>query len=445
VINSPNDDGNPLDADRVVVIADRFSQGALTDTLRRRYPAWEVAACDSYLAGIAEVSQRPARAVIAWVDPSLGQLSNAVAGLRRAAGEQTRLVLCCVPETEPKARATVAFGADDYVIHPPEGEELDVALGYPRLNQLTTMASQAPSGASLEELSQLDDALAVVGTRPMPVLEQLARLVRTGMRARGVTVIVEGAAATDGDPVTKPVLTAPLTDDQGVIGQLTVGDRPENPYTPKEVEKLTRYASIATHLLRVASNLRAARRLAETDECSGLPNRRHLHARLDAILVRAAAERFPVTLLMFDLDDFKSYNDTFGHDAGDEILRITGNLFREHCREQDVVARYGGDEFAVVFWDPDGPRGSGSSHPDCALSVLDRFMESLRAQHFSKLGPAASGRLTISGGLATYPWDSKTRDALIKRADEALLRAKRAGKNRVFLIGECAHQERSPD
>ena len=128
--------------------------------------------------------------------------------------------------------------------------------------------------------------------------------------------------------------------------------------------------------------------------------------------------------------------------AGDEIIRVTGELFQRHCREQDIVTRYGGDEYAVVFWDPEGPRLAGSSHPGCAISVLERFTEALKTQRFPRLGPSGVGRLTISGGLATYPWDASTREDLVKRADEALLAAKRAGKNRIFLIGE---QEPTPN
>ncbi len=114
--------------------------------------------------------------------------------------------------------------------------------------------------------------------------------------------------------------------------------------------------------------------------------------------------------------------------------RVTGQLFQQHCRQQDVVVRYSGDKSAVLFWDPVGPRVAGSGHPGGVPAVLVRFNASLRSQQFPLLGPTGVGRLTISGGLATYPWVASSREELFKKADDALLAAKRAGKNRILLI-----------
>lgn len=449
---------DPLERDRMLVVGNCFAGRDWIDGLRARYPEWTVATCNSYLSGIAELSRQPARAVLACVDPSLTQLGNAVAGLRKAAGAQTRLVLCCTSESEPATRRVLASGADDYVLYPLEGNELDTAIGYHRMN----MSKSTPLGgpvsilveptlqpgagltaspaASMDELAQLGAVLAAMGEKPSVLLERIASLICMALAARGATVVVEGAVATSGEVVSRPVLSTPLTGAKGTIGRLSVGERVDGPFSPADSRKLSHYAAVVSHVLEAASTQRQWRQLAVTDECSGLPNRRYLHAKLDAILARAAAERFHVTLLLFDVDDFKTYNDECGHAAGDEVLRVTGELFRQCCRRQDIVARYGGDEFVVVFWDSEGPRVAGSKHPDCALAVLERFNEALRSQAFPQLGPSGTGRLTISGGLATYPWDAPTREALLKRADDALLTAKRAGKNRIFLIGEVGNQ-----
>jgi diguanylate cyclase (GGDEF)-like protein len=437
VISGGGTKTEPIEPERLLVVGRGFDGDDLIASLRTRYPAWTVASCRTYLAGIADLGRRPARAVVACIDPGLTQLDNAVAGLRDALGREGRLVLCCRAEAEPVARRALASGADDYVLYPIEGDELDEALGYTRSIVVPDERLLAAPAASMEELTELGGLLSSLGDKPMALVEKTAALVRRALGARGATVVVQGTAATSGEPVSRPVLMAPLKSGSSVIGQLSVGPHAEGPYGPGDAQKLIHYASVIAHVLDAAARQRQWRQLAATDECTGLPNRRCLHEKLDEILAHAAAGHLHVTILLFDVDDFKTYNDTYGHDAGDEILRGTGELFRKHCRDQDVVARYGGDEFVVVFWDPEGPRVAGSSHPECALGVLERFKHALHSEAFPCLGPSGRGRLTISGGLATYPWDGHTKEDLLRRADEALLAAKRAGKNRIFLIGQA--------
>jgi diguanylate cyclase (GGDEF)-like protein len=430
--------GNPLpeENDTVLTVGRSFTGApASLEALREDYPDLTFRVCPSYLSAIAKVVQEKPRVVLADLDPSVRNLGEAVSALREAAGAPTKLILCCVPETEPLARELLRHGADDYVLQPLQRREVDAVIGYARPGQAFPTTAPTPT-ASMEELALLSSVMGKTAGKPMEIVQGLAQLVRTALGSRGASVIVEGAVASAGEVATKPALTAPLVVNGKTIGQLTVTDRASTPYNTGDAEKLGRYADIASELLASASDNRNWRRLALIDPCSGLPNRRYLHQKLDDILEQAARDHFAVTVLLFDIDNFKNYNDTFGHATGDEVIRHTGELFRRQCREQDVVTRYGGDEFAVVFWDPQGPRAPGSKHPGSALSVLDRVTNSLAREPFAPLGSDGSGKLTISGGLATYPWNATTREELIQKADEALLNAKRAGKNRIYLVGE---------
>jgi diguanylate cyclase (GGDEF)-like protein len=154
-------------------------------------------------------------------------------------------------------------------------------------------------------------------------------------------------------------------------------------------------------------------------------------------LRQAASQRFAVTVMVFDIDDFKRYNDHYGHAAGDDILRETARLMTSVIRARDVVARIGGDEFAVIFWDHDAPRRPPSHHPADVRDAAERFRGAICAHKFPTLSEEAPGTLTISGGLASFPWDGRTPEELVNRADAMTLQSKRQGKN-VLTFGPGA-------
>ena len=153
---------------------------------------------------------------------------------------------------------------------------------------------------------------------------------------------------------------------------------------------------------------------------------------------------FPVTLLLFDIDDFKKYNDRFGHGVGDEILRQVAALMKRCTRDHDLIARIGGDEFAVVFWDKEGPRqpknpGSGvqpGRPPQAPREIFKRFQRLIASEDFPMLGQSGKGVLGVSAGLAVFPYEAHDVDTLIAEADRRLVHgAKKSGKNTLFIVG----------
>ncbi len=198
--------------------------------------------------------------------------------------------------------------------------------------------------------------------------------------------------------------------------------------------QLVRAAEWLAAWLRLREQQSQLREAAFTDSLTGAYNRRYFDRYLTAAIDQARDTRRPITVLVFDVDNFKSYNDRFGHDAGDDILRETIKLLRAAVRPGDRVCRVGGDEFAVIFDDPQGPREPGSKHPATIWAIADRFQKQIREHKFPKLAEAAPGPLTISGGLATFPWDGATAEELVKRADQLSMESKRQGKN-VIAIG----------
>ena len=200
-------------------------------------------------------------------------------------------------------------------------------------------------------------------------------------------------------------------------------------------DQLQQSAAWLTAMLVLNHNFKNLRRLADTDELSGAYNRRYFMENVPHLLDRARRERFCVTILLFDIDDFKQYNDQFGHAAGDAIIREVIRLLRHCTRNRDMEARVGGDEFAVVFWDDGGPRQPDSQHPRTVLNIAQRFRKAVAEHPWNAEGGPISGKLSISGGLATFPWDAQNLTDLLAVADQELMRAKSLGKNAIVLAG----------
>jgi diguanylate cyclase (GGDEF)-like protein len=216
------------------------------------------------------------------------------------------------------------------------------------------------------------------------------------------------------------ILVAPLLVGGEVVGTLNVWREGELPwFAPEEALLLQRFASLAAMAYANSAQREQLRAQALTDELTGLFNRRHFERRLTAELRGEEDPNSPTSVVYFDLDGFKSINDSFGHEAGDQALRDFSQVLRSQIREHDIACRTGGEEFCVVL-----PR---TGHAD-AERLAWRVVGAVRA---AGLGPR--GDLTVSAGVATAPRAGIDYEALVREADDHLLRAKREGRDRVVV------------
>lgn len=166
---------------------------------------------------------------------------------------------------------------------------------------------------------------------------------------------------------------------------------------------------------------------AYQDELTGLANFRSFREHLAREMHRSTRVHSPLSLVMVDIDDFKQFNDRFGHEAGNRALSTMAGLVRESLRQADVPARYGGEEFALIL--PFTPKAA-------AYQVAERTREGIERHAFARGRPSPAGGLTVSMGIATHPADAQDPYQLVQRADSALYFAKTRGKNQVHLFGE---------
>ncbi|WP_011580687.1 MULTISPECIES: PleD family two-component system response regulator [Chelativorans] len=201
-----------------------------------------------------------------------------------------------------------------------------------------------------------------------------------------------------------------------------------NDYVLRPVERQELIARLRTQIRRkryndsLRSSVAQTVEMAITDPLTGLHNRRYLDSHLQSLFDRAEARRRPLSVMIVDIDRFKSINDTYGHDGGDAVLRAVAARLRRSLRGIDLVCRYGGEEFVVVM-------------PETELSIAERVGERIRqqiAEGAFLLGDSAGAiSVTVSIGVAALLQPQDTVEALMKRADMALYEAKSSGRNRV--------------
>jgi diguanylate cyclase (GGDEF)-like protein len=362
-----------------------------------------VVSVDNYLQAIGEMSRRQVSAVVGRISPMAAELGPTVRALRRV-NRDAKLLLVTDAAGEPDARRAVRLGVDDYLIEPLRHGELYDALGRLRSGNGRSAAALVPAGAD----SLIDPLLGPSGSLRTALIE----LVRKSL----------------GGPVR--LIDKPDDDLAGCVALNYMGACVG--YLASDEVASDRLALAADEVARWVALDQRHRRLAyeaSHDDLTGACNRRYFTRALASLLERAHAERFRVMMMVYDIDDFMHYNDRYGHAAGDEILRETAHLMRSVVRKQDIVARIGGDEFAVIFWDAEAKRKANSEHPRSIRLAARRFQQAICEHRFPKLADLAPGTLTISGGLASYPWDGRTPDELMHAADEMLLVSKKQGKN----------------
>ena len=220
-----------------------------------------------------------------------------------------------------------------------------------------------------------------------------------------------------------------LLADEGEEARLARGlDLGVNDYLVRPIDQHELVARLTTQVKRKRYNDHLRASVAQTiemaviDGLTGLHNRRYLDSHLTTLFERARNRRRPLSLMITDIDRFKSVNDTWGHDVGDEVLREFAQRLRENVRGIDLACRMGGEEFVVVM-------------PDTDAAVAEKVAERIRARIADApftIGP--DGRtipVTVSVGVSTMMRDKDTAEAMLKRADLALYEAKNGGRNRV--------------
>ncbi len=224
---------------------------------------------------------------------------------------------------------------------------------------------------------------------------------------------------------TEYFVTVPLKAKDKVVGVILADNIfTKKPITKDDIRTLIMFANHAGLAIENSRLYEQTVQQANTDSLTRLWNHGYFQFRLTEELKKAYEAKTPLSLIMFDIDNFKNYNDSHGHQMGDQLLREIARILKTTCSGQGEVARYGGEEFSVIL--PNVADGK-------AFEIAENLRKAVEAYQFKGQEVQPNKNLTISAGLATYPTDALDKEKLIYLADMALYEAKRTGKNRVCV------------
>ncbi len=279
----------------------------------------------------------------------------------------------------------------------------------------------------------LEDGMLVVRAhegRLTPRIHSGTELPLAGLCARAIT---SGKPVTENDvsgvegyvagfEETRSEMCLPLISLGETLGVLTVESAQTNAFAPADAQPLESVADICAAAIQNARYFEKVRQLAYVDGLTGIFNRRYFEMRMAEEIERAQRYEGELSVIMIDIDNFKKLNDEFGHLLGDETLRQVSTIFAQNLRKVDIACRYGGEEFVIL-----APQTSGEH----AHAVAEKLRKVVEGWSF----PGVPRPVTITAGVCSFPANGRTRDELVKAADDALYLAKQGGRNRVHLAG----------
>jgi len=229
---------------------------------------------------------------------------------------------------------------------------------------------------------------------------------------------------------TKSFMIYPLKIRNKCIGVINLSDKKGGAdFTDRDMkllEAIALYSAVAIERRFYYQSSISLRKISITDPLSGLLNRRYFEERISEEMERSRRHRQPFSLIILDIDNFKDFNDTYGHPMGDEALKCAGQVIRRCIRIIDIAARYGGEEFAIIL---------PTTDKEDALLIGERIRDEIEKMSVVCRESGKIVGLTVSLGVASYPDDASNIEELVNNADRALYRAKNSGKNRVVSFG----------